>query len=373
MTPRKFQQRLLHWFDCYGRKSLPWQQNKTPYRVWISEIMLQQTQVATVIPYYERFMHHFPDITALANASDDEMMHLWAGLGYYSRARNLHRAAKMVVHDFNGILPDTDEDLQRLPGVGPSTAGAILAIAYNKRATILDGNVKRVLARLHGIKKPINERSTENTLWELAVSYTPKARVADYTQAIMDLGATCCTRAKPQCESCPLVSECVAHQKNIVHLLPVKKVTKKIPERTATFLILRCDSRILLCKRPESGIWGGLWSLPQLDGVADESLIREHCREHMHMRAQALEVLPAFRHTFSHYHLNIHPVLVKIQSIPFRMMEDNRQIWYNLQQPEALGLPKPVKQIIEGLYDTSDSVCEVEKRSRRVSATADAG
>jgi len=367
---KQFPSRLLRWFDQHGRKSLPWQQNKTPYRVWVSEIMLQQTQVATVIPYYERFMQHFPDVLQLANASDDAIMHLWAGLGYYSRARNLHRAAKMVIEEFGGAFPSTLEGLLQLPGIGPSTAGAILAIAYNKQATILDGNVKRVLARLHGVSKPINDKATENALWELAVSYTPKARVADYTQAIMDLGATCCTRAKPQCEQCPFVSDCVARQQGIVDLLPMKKATKKIPERVATFLIVRCDMRIYLCKRPETGIWGGLWSLPQLEGHADEKDVRAHCQQQMRCKVKSMNKLPAFRHTFSHYHLDIYPLVVDIESIPLRVMEDGRQIWYNLLQPEALGLPKPVKKIIEGLYDTSRPVRQVKKRSRRTQRTA---
>lgn len=363
MTPRQFQQRLLRWFNHHGRKTLPWQQDKTPYRVWISEIMLQQTQVATVIPYYERFMHHFPDIHHLANATDDDVMHLWAGLGYYSRARNLHRAAKMVAHDFNGVFPDTNEGLQQLPGIGQSTAGAILAIAYNKQATILDGNVKRVLTRLHGIKKPINEKSTENTLWDIAVSYTPKARVADYTQAIMDLGATFCTRAKPQCTACPFNRDCIAYAKDIVHLLPLKKSTKKIPVRAATFLILRHDSKVLLVKRPESGIWGGLWSLPEIDEIADEKRIRVHCQRQMHMRVQSVEALPMFRHTFSHYHLDIHPFLIDIKSIPSRVMEDNQHSWYNLLQPLALGLPKPIMKIIENLKHIRSAIQKKAKRN----------
>lgn len=365
MTPKQFQQKLLRWFDKNGRKTLPWQQNKTPYRVWISEIMLQQTQVATVIPYYERFMKHFPDVYALARASDDEVMHLWAGLGYYSRARNLLKAARMVVGEF----PSTLEGLLELPGIGPSTAGAILAIAYQQRATILDGNVKRVLARVHGISEPINDKKTEDKLWDIAVSYTPQARVADYTQAVMDLGATCCTRSKPLCGECPMVKSCVAFEKDIVHLLPAKKATKKIPERAGTFLILRCEDKVLLCKRPDVGIWGGLWSLPWVEG---ESEIKGYCRQ-LGVRVASLEMLAPFRHTFSHYHLDMQPVVVNVKSIPLRVMDDDKQIWYNLRQPEALGLPKPIKKIIEGLHVTSHSLREVKKRSRRVVTAAVTG
>src|SRR5579862_6423950 len=199
MKVTQFQKSILTWFDQHGRKHLPWQKNKTPYRVWVSEIMLQQTQVSTVIPYFERFMLQFPDITQLANAHEDAVLHLWAGLGYYSRARLLHRAANKIVADYHGQFPNTLDELKKLPGIGPSTAGAILAIAFNQTATILDGNVKRVLARFHGITAPINEKKIEDQLWELAISYTPHHRVADYTQAIMDIGATLCTRSKPDC------------------------------------------------------------------------------------------------------------------------------------------------------------------------------
>lgn len=257
LTATTFQRRLLKWFDTHGRKSLPWQIDKTPYRVWISEIMLQQTQVATVIPYFVKFMRQFPDVASLAEAHEDEVLHLWAGLGYYSRARNLQRAAKMVMADFDGRFPGTLETLQRLPGIGPSTAGAIMSIAYQQPAAILDGNVKRVLARIHAITQPINEKRTEEWLWDLAVEYTPNKRVADYTQAIMDLGATLCTRSKPNCKACPFAAECKAYAADLVNQIPAKKAAAKIPTREATFLIIRCEDRVLLHKRPPSGICGG--------------------------------------------------------------------------------------------------------------------
>lgn len=345
--PLNFSDAILQWFDAHGRKHLPWQQDKTPYRVWVSEIMLQQTQVTAVIPYFARFMQRFPDLPSLANAGNDDVMHQWAGLGYYSRARNLHRAAQMVMQEFDGKFPDNLDDLQRLPGIGRSTAGAILSIAFQQRATILDGNVKRVLARYLGITDPI-DRAVENTMWETATAFTPEQRSADYTQAIMDLGATLCTRSKPQCGRCPLAAECVALAQGMTELLPVKKVTKEIPTRAATFLILRADDKILLQKRPPHGIWGGLWSLPEISGTPDKKLIRQLCSAEFHLEVKKFDVLSPFRHTFSHYHLDIHPIIIPA-AMPAKIMECTEQIWYNLSQPETLGLPKPVQSILRNL------------------------
>lgn len=344
-----FPRQLLSWFDKHGRKHLPWQQNKTPYRVWVSEIMLQQTQVTTVIPYFERFMQRFADLPSLAAATEDDVLHLWAGLGYYSRARNLQRAAKMVMAEFAGKFPDTLETLLMLPGIGQSTAGAILSIAFNKATPILDGNVKRVLARYHGIREPVSDKTTEATLWEFASQYTPAKRAADYTQAIMDLGATLCTRSKPNCSQCPFVKECVAYAENIVSELPAKKATKKIPVRSATFLLLQHRDSVLLCKRPATGIWGGLWSLPEFNGEPDAKLLQQFCRHELGIALGHLEPLTTFRHTFSHYHLDIHPILMIIDKLPAKVMEDERQIWYNPHKPENVGLPKPVQFILSKL------------------------
>lgn len=344
---KKFTKQLLAWFDRAGRKHLPWQQNKTPYRVWVSEIMLQQTQVATVIPYYERFMQRFPNLAALADGSVDEVLHLWAGLGYYSRARNLHRAAVMVRDVFSGQFPDSYENLIRLPGIGQSTAGAILSIAYQQPVAILDGNVKRVLARFHAVRDPINQKSTEDFLWELANEYTPAKRNADYTQAIMDLGATICTRRKPLCGECPVRNDCLALKQDLVAELPQKTAARKIPVRTATFLIIQHGSRILLQKRPPVGIWGGLFSLPEIDAAPDANSIQRLCRQLVSTSAKPYQSLPAFRHTFSHYHLDIHPVLVSLKKLPVKLIEADIQVWYNVNQPEALGLPKPVHKIIQ--------------------------
>ena len=342
-----FPQAILQWFDQHGRKHLPWQQHKTPYRVWISEIMLQQTQVSAVIPYFERFTQRFPDLPSLATASVDDVLHQWAGLGYYTRARNLHRAAQMIVQDFAGKFPDTLDDLQLLPGIGRSTAGAILSIAFQQRATILDGNVKRVLARYLGITVPI-DRSVENKMWETATTFTPAQRSADYTQAIMDLGATLCTRGKPECPRCPLVATCRAHAEGIAELLPVKKATRAIPTRAATFLILRANNKILLQKRPPHGIWGGLWSLPEISGAPDKKQIHQLCSAEFHIDVKKHEVLSPFRHTFSHYHLDIHPIIIETTP-PAIIMECTEQIWYNPSQPVSIGLPKPIQTILRNL------------------------
>lgn len=350
MTPRQFQQRLLHWFDRHGRKDMPWQINKTPYRVWVSEIMLQQTQVKTVIPYYLRFMARFPDIQDLADASEDDVLHLWTGLGYYSRARNLLKTAKIVSAHFHGQFPDTLDELIQLPGIGHSTAGAILSIAFGQRATILDGNVKRVLARVHHITAPINQKQTEAVLWEQAVRYTPKTRAADYTQAIMDLGATVCTRSKPTCPACPLRTRCEAHAAGTMHAIPVKATSKPLPVKSATLLLLKQGSRVLLAKRPAKGIWGGLWSLPELTGEAGAPSIRAWIKKHLGVKAGKQTARPAFRHTFSHYHLDIHPVVIeldKADGIPAgHAIEGCPMMWYSRRKPEVVGLPKPIQTLL---------------------------
>ncbi|RDI48700.1 A/G-specific adenine glycosylase [Aquicella lusitana] len=315
--------------------------------------MLQQTQVNTVIPYYERFMQQFPDLRSLAQAQEDEVLHLWAGLGYYSRARNLHRAAKTIMEKFKGQFPDTPLALESLPGIGQSTAGAILALAFHHRAPILDGNVKRVLARFHGITTPVNEKSTESQLWELAEKHTPAKRIADYTQAIMDLGATLCTRSKPQCGRCPLMKNCSAHQQGIVDVLPIKKAVRALPVRTATFLVFKQDNCVLLQKRPPTGIWGSLWSMPEIEGKPDFERIRRFSQRQFKLTTFHHQPLESFRHTFSHYHLDIFPVIIPVKKIATKAararqqgMEEMPQIWYNPHQPEPLGLPKPVERIL---------------------------
>ena len=350
LTPKKFQQLLCQWFDTHGRKSLPWQINKTPYRVWLSEIMLQQTQVSTAIPYFQRFLTRFPTIKSLANASEDEVLHLWTGLGYYSRARNLYHAAKLVVEKHHGKFPDQLEELEKLPGIGRSTAGAILSIAFEKKATILDGNVKRVLTRLHGITEWAGEKKITEALWMLAEKYTPATRNADYTQAIMDLGATLCIRGKPACEKCPFEKYCVAHTLGLEKKIPQSKPKKALPVRAATLLMLRKKPHfVLLEKRPPTGIWGNLWSLPQIAGTVTSKEIKQFCKTHFHFQIEDIQFSPSFRHTFSHFHLDITPAIISISKAPAKIMEEAQQIWYNLSQSQVVGLPAPVKLLLESL------------------------
>jgi A/G-specific adenine glycosylase len=351
VTPKKFQTLLLDWFDQHGRKNLPWQQNKTPYRIWVSEIMLQQTQVSTVIAYFERFMQHFPNITTLANAPEDEVLHLWTGLGYYNRARNLQRAAKIITTTLQGNFPNNVTELENLPGIGRSTAGAIVAIAFQKPAPILDGNVKRVLTRIHGIEQWPGEKKISDALWQIAEKFTPQQRSADYTQAIMDLGATLCIRGKPQCVKCPMQKICVAHAKGIAKKLPIAKARKTIPTHQATLLILQQHPHwVLLEKRPATGVWGNLWSLPEMKGKPSTMEIQNICQDRFGLKMKALRVGKDFRHTFSHFHLDITPAFIELTSTPkTKIMESAQQIWYNLKMPQAVGLPAPVKSLLVGI------------------------
>ena len=339
-----FSSRLLKWFDHSGRKDLPWQTERTPYRVWVSEIMLQQTQVSTVIPYFERFIKRFPHISSLAHASLDDVLHLWSGLGYYSRARNLHKAAQIVHLDYNGEFPRQIDEVLGLPGVGRSTAGAILALSRDERHPILDGNVKRVLCRYHAIEGHPGQSAIEKKLWKIAEEYTPCKRIADYTQAIMDLGATVCRRSKPRCGSCPFKGGCLAHSRGEETDYPQSKTGKEIPIRKALFLMIRGEEgHILLEKRPPSGIWGGLWSLPQ---ISYEESIESWC---LNEGFQILEKerLPSFRHTFSHFHLQINPVKIKVLKTPVSLvMEKENLQWHSQENLSRLGLPSPVSKLL---------------------------
>ncbi len=341
---RNISRRVLRWFDRHGRKDLPWQQAISPYRVWVSEIMLQQTQVATVIPYFQRFMQAFPDVDALAAASEDEVLHLWTGLGYYSRARNLHKTARIVSRDLGGEFPDSVEGLCELPGIGRSTAGAIASIALQQRAAILDGNVKRVLARYHAVPGWPGQTAVSKTLWHYAEAHTPHKRVADYSQAMMDLGATLCTRSRPACDACPLREDCLAHLQGNPGDYPGKKPRKALPVKATTMLMIRNPAgEVLLEKRPATGIWGGLWIFPQLD---PEHRVDTHCEHQLGQSPQTLEYWHPYRHTFSHYHLDITPVVVQLGREDRRTMENDRQLWYNLHQPAAIGLAAPVKKLL---------------------------
>ncbi|MDX1812679.1 MAG: A/G-specific adenine glycosylase, partial [Gammaproteobacteria bacterium] len=295
-------QRLLPWFDKFGRKHLPWQQNKTPYKVWISEIMLQQTQVATVIPYFERFMQSFPDIVTLAKANEDEVLSHWSGLGYYARARNLHKCAKTVYKEFAGQFPTEIEQVMNLPGIGRSTAGAILSLSLHQSHPILDGNVKRVLSRVYKVEGWYGRTAVGNQLWQFAEENTPAERVADYNQAMMDLGATLCVRGKNlDCSICPLNDMCQAYRDNEVHLFPHSKPKKTLPvKNTVMLLASNAGNEILIEKRPPAGIWGGLWSLPEFESVAQ---LKQWLAAKYQYNENDLQSWAPMRHTFSHYHL----------------------------------------------------------------------
>lgn len=336
---------VLKWFDQHGRKHLPWQQDISAYRVWLSEIMLQQTQVTTVIPYFERFIARFPTVQSLAAAPIDEVLHLWTGLGYYARARNLHKCAQAVVNQHGGEFPSSVEALAELPGIGRSTAGAIVSIAFQKRAAILDGNVKRVLARYHAVEGWPGQLDVAKQLWEIAENYTPKTCANHYTQAMMDMGATLCTRSKPKCEECPLRGGCIAYAQGNPQDYPGKKPKKTLPEKSVQLLMLRNPAGdLLLQQRPAQGIWGGLWSFPELAIDADtQAFAQDH-----YGQVIELEQWNSYRHTFSHYHLDITPVLIQLAKSP-SVIGEAATHWYNPHQPDALGLAAPVKKLLEKL------------------------
>lgn len=346
-----FQQRLLEWFDVHGRHDLPWQHERTPYRVWVSEIMLQQTQVTTVIPYFERFMERFPDVRSLAAAEQDEVLHLWTGLGYYARGRNLHKAARVVVEEHDGEFPVHSLDaMAALPGIGRSTAGAVIAQSTGQRAVILDGNVKRVLTRLHAVEGWPGRPAVERELWGLAEHYTPERRVVDFTQAMMDLGATLCRRGQPDCERCPFHDVCVARARGEQKRFPESKPKKAIPTRTTTMLLLQDEAgRVLLEQRPSSGLWGGLWSLPQFDTSPELRAWLDH-----HAPGASLEApWEAFTHVFSHFRLEITPQPARVSRLD-GVGEARR--WFDPAEPDSIGLAAPVKGLLDALRPFTLSV-----------------
>jgi A/G-specific adenine glycosylase len=345
----EFSQRLLAWFGRYGRRHLPWQQDPSPYRVWISEVMLQQTQVAAVVPYFERFMRRFPDMQTLAAAPLDEVLHLWTGLGYYARARNLHACARRVMAQCGGHLPSDIDALQALPGIGRSTAGAILSLSLGQRHPILDGNVKRVLARVFGIPGDPGSAAVLAAMWRQAECCTPSGRVAAYNQAIMDLGAAVCTRSRPGCTECPMHDLCIAAREGRQGELPSPKRKRVRPAREAVLLIAEANAEgapaIYLERRPAPGIWGGLWSPPQFPD-ADAAL--DWCRSELGAAEPAGAELAPIAHAFTHFDLRLYPLRVLVGAAGQVADRDDR-LWYRLQAPQRVGLPQPIRQLFTRL------------------------
>ena len=344
-----FPERLLAWFDDHGRKDLPWQQVRDPYRIWVSEIMLQQTQVQTVVPYFERFVRTFPDVVTLANAAQDRVLQHWSGLGYYARARNLHRAAQRIRDEHDGIFPDALDALTDLPGIGRSTAGAILSLAFDQHHAILDGNVKRVLARHQAVDGWPGKTSVAKRLWEIAEHNTPPQRTAAYTQAIMDLGATLCTRSKPACARCPVAADCVARNTASVSRFPGRRPKKEKPLRATTMVIARHDGHVYMERRPEAGIWGGLWSLPEVTSGS----VEDWCSERLRAEVAESNSWELLRHSFSHYDLDIQPIVVRVAAPLSTVADSCDATWHRLGDELPGGVAAPVNQLLEKLENVS--------------------
>ncbi|MCR9192644.1 MAG: A/G-specific adenine glycosylase [Gammaproteobacteria bacterium] len=337
---KSFTRSLLNWYAKHGRKDLPWQNPYIDYRVWLSEIMLQQTQVKTVIPYFLRFIVRYPDIHHLAHASLDDVLALWSGLGYYSRARNLHRTAQIIVSQYQGAFPQDLLQLQQLPGIGPSTAAAIASLAFEQPTAILDGNVKRVISRYFLCS------GSDKVLWQQAQACMPKTQCRSYTQAIMDMGATCCTHKQPQCVRCPLSTHCQAFLQDVIQDYPLKKPQKVRPIRQEQFLLLHTPERLIyLEQRPAKGIWGGLWCMPNLD---NDACARTHLMQHYGLDPQTITPLTSFKHSFTHFHLHI--TAYSIQTAYIASMPGQ---WVSEEKLETLGLAKPVKKIIACFFKAS--------------------
>ncbi len=340
---KPFAARLVDWQRRHGRHTLPWQRNRDPYRVWLSEIMLQQTQVAAVIPYFERFVARFPDLATLASASEDDVLALWSGLGYYSRARNLHAAARRIATQHAGRFPDTPEAIAALPGIGRSTAAAIAALAFGQRCAILDGNVKRVLARHAGIAGWPGEKRVESALWQHAEALLPTQGIESYTQGLMDLGALVCTRSKPDCAACPVRADCAARREDRTGELPTPRPRKSLPERQVQMLLLLDRGELMLEKRPSSGIWGGLWSLPELAIDANSA---RHCRERLGLTILSQQNLPPLTHGFTHFRLQIQPIRALLAP---RTATLPGQIWLPPADALDAALPAPVRKLVASL------------------------
>ncbi len=337
---------LIRWHNQHGRHYLPWQGTHDPYAIWLSEIMLQQTQVSTVIPYYTRFLQQFPTIQSLAKAPLDTVLSLWSGLGYYSRARNLHSAAQQIVQDFKGQFPSTRTLIEQLPGIGRSTAAAIAVFAFGKREAILDGNVKRVFARYFGIHGFTSEANTLQLLWQAAEAALPadsgSGEIETYTQALMDLGATVCTRSAPRCNACPLQQQCIAWRQKCVDQLPTPKPRKSLPQKETVMLLIHSSQKLLLQKRAAKGIWGALWCPPEIDTDVDSV---QHCRSHWGLKVQPPIALPALDHQFTHFKLRIYPQLLHVVSEP--EAEQPQSIWISPADALKQGIPAPVRKLLE--------------------------
>jgi A/G-specific adenine glycosylase len=341
----EFSSRLIAWQKVHGRHDLPWQNTTDPYAIWVSEIMLQQTQVAAVIGYYAKFMQRFPDIETLANATQEDVLQYWSGLGYYSRARNLHKAAMTIMVDHGGKFPQDFDTIQTLSGIGRSTAAAIASFAFNQIQTILDGNVKRVLARHFLVEGWPSHPKIEKELWARAENLLPEAQMIAYTQGLMDLGATLCSRSKPKCAECPLLDSCEAYQQQRVHQLPTPKPRKKIPEKNTTMLILMQGDEVMLEKRPPTGIWGGLWSFPETE--ASENLA-DLVYKRFGISTEIAQVLPQLSHAFTHFKLHIQPqALTVLASNP--QVNQSGYLWLNIDGAIGSAIPTPVRKILQSL------------------------
>jgi A/G-specific adenine glycosylase len=340
----KFAAALIAWHPLHGRRALPWQGTTDPYRIWLSEIMLQQTQVAAVIPYYERFLKRFPTVAALAGASEEEVLELWSGLGYYARGRNLHAAAQKIAVELKGKFPDTAEKIEQLPGIGRSTAAAIAAFAFGERSAILDGNVKRVLARSFGIEGWPGEPAVEARLWEIAEKLLPEKGIEIYTQAMMDLGATVCTKANPDCSACPVRKDCVARKKSRVADIPAARPKKALPTKRATWLLLLHKGSILMERRPSSGLWGGLWTFPEVISKNVEA----HCRTAFGCEVADIKKLKPLEHGFSHFNLQIQPLACNVRRVT-RGAEESGRMWIDVEDAKGAAVPTPVRKLLLGL------------------------
>lgn len=348
-----FSEAVVRWQKQHGRHALPWQNTREAYRIWLSEIMLQQTQVAAVIPYYQRFLNRFPDVQSLAAASSEDVMSHWSGLGYYTRARNLHRCAQRVVAEYGGKFPSDPILLSELPGIGRSTAAAIAAFAYGTRAAILDGNVKRVFARAFGIEGFPGAKPVEDLMWKRAVALLPEQDVEAYTQGLMDLGATVCTRSRPSCNACPLAQRCEALASGRVHVLPQRKPKKAVPEKSTTMLVVAEGGHVLLEQRPDSGIWGGLLSLPEIDhdGTATDESLRMAVSPFGIV--ESFERLQPFSHVFTHFKLHVSPYRVRLSKRTDHAAQSGH-VWYRTDQLRDAPLPAPVKKLLLAVFAEAD-------------------